>query len=721
MLKTIGRLITVWLCLAACSPVTPIAPTPLPTLTPSGRPTLAPPATSRLSETPTLTPPSPSPTPTQAPREHPGPRAMADMVFHQGLGMVVMLNGSRDDHRVWGWDGTHWQIVGEGGPNVRSLGGVAYDPARDKVLVYGGYSLNSNRCQFDTWEWDGQGWQQFEVTSPEVCSHFVMEYNAALEKVVLFGGGDDQQNIHSGMWTWDGQAWDKLDIETPDVRFHAMSASDPVHHTLFLVGGFDVNYQIVDEFWAWDGTLWEPLTLPRPTALSHARMAFDSNRAQLVLFGGSTRARLPLDLKNDTWIFIGDAWQPVNGPAPSARGGQAMAYDPVRDRVVLYGGFDQADQELADTWEWDGEGWACVDRCEAGQATVSSPTSGSGMVLYRGDAQRTGAYAFPAIRELPSLQWQKNLNDVGPAPVLADEVLYVSAQNRQLCALNAETGEELWCASSGDLSSPVAVAGEAVFVNTVSGQALAFHRDTGAKLWSVAIKGSGWGAPLVIGEMVYIVSERGVYALEAHTGTVMWEKSTGSHRGFVGSPAWAEGVLYFEAGPTLYALDGATGQELWAVQRETWFYSLALANGLLYLGSDDGHFYAFDQKTGLEIWRTELAGAGWSAPSIAKGAVYVGNIDQHIYAYDALTGNTLWKTKVEDWATSDPVVSEGVVYVGSGNHEMREGPRHLYALDAQTGVELWKYKAEARLLTAPALGPDAIYIVSVSGAIYALK
>jgi outer membrane protein assembly factor BamB len=99
----------------------------------------------------------------------------------------------------------------------------------------------------------------------------------------------------------------------------------------------------------------------------------------------------------------------------------------------------------------------------------------------------------------------------------------------------------------------------------------------------------------------------------------------------------------------------------------------------------------------------------------------VGNINQHIYAYDALTGRTLWKTEVEDWATSDPVVSDGVVSVGSGNHEMREGPRHLYALDAQTGVELWKFKADARLLTAPALSPDAIYILSVSGAIYALK
>jgi hypothetical protein len=117
---------------------------------------------------------------------------------------VVMLNGTEEDNRLWGWDGA-WQVVGESGPDGRALGGVAYDPVRDRVVVYGGYSLASNECQYDTWEWDEQGWHQWDVASPEVCSHFTMEYDIVLGKVVLFGGADEQQNPHPGVWTWDGR------------------------------------------------------------------------------------------------------------------------------------------------------------------------------------------------------------------------------------------------------------------------------------------------------------------------------------------------------------------------------------------------------------------------------------------------------------------------------------------------------------------------------------
>jgi len=168
-------------------------------------------------------------------------------------------------------------------------------------------------------------------------------------------------------------------------------------------------------------------------------------------------------------------------------------------------------------------------------------------------------------------------------------------------------------------------------------------------------------------------------------------------------------------------LDAQTGQELWKIQSKTWFYGAALANHFVYVGNDDGYFYAFNPKTGEEIWKSPLAGAGWSSPAIANGRVYVGNRDQHLYAFDAQTGSELWKTELEDWATSDPLVADDVIYVGSGNHENHDGPRHLYALDARTGAELWKFKADSRLLTAPALSANTIYILSISGIVYALK
>jgi outer membrane protein assembly factor BamB len=340
-----------------------------------------------------------------------------------------------------------------------------------------------------------------------------------------------------------------------------------------------------------------------------------------------------------------------------------------------------------------------------------------------GNPQRTSAYDFVAIRELPAVLWTKRLGSSASisAPVFVDGVLYVGAQNGQLYALNTETGAEIWHTASGSLPSAVAVAGDLVFNNDGIGRTQAFRRDTGEKIWSVETSGAGYGAPLVIDDIVYAVSERGVYALDRLTGKKVWEKNTGSHRGFVPSPAFSDGTLYFGVGPAFYALDAQTGQELWKIQSKTWFYGAALANHFVYVGNDDGYFYAFNSITGEEIWKSPLAGAGWSSPAIANGRVYVGNRDQYLYAFDAQTGSELWKTELEDWATSDPLVSDDVIYVGSGNHENQDGPRHLYALDAHTGAELWKFKADSRLLTAPALSVNTIYVLSISGAVYALK
>lgn len=689
--------------LPSTNPVSPTAITAL-TVTPLSA-TLTPTATQEVMEQP----------------QHPGARAMGDMVFHEGLGLVVMFNGN-EDNNLWGWDGTQWHIIGANGPEGRELSGMAYDPQRNKLVVYGGRILNNGPCLSDTWEWDEAGWQRIDVPGPDVCSHFTIEYDVTLGNVVLYGGADAELNIFSDMWTWDGMQWAKLDVTPPPVRFHAMSAADAVHQNLFLIGGFDENTRLFDEFWAWDGVEWEQLDLPRPPALSHARMAFDTNRVQLVLFGGTTRPRLPFDLQDATWILTDGAWQQaqVIGLSPSPRGGHMMAYDPLRDRVVLYGGFDADDQSLADTWEWDGAAWHCVQGCE----TSVEPVTLSDITLYQSNPQRTGAYDFPAFRDPVGILWQANLSGgIFGAPLVADGLLYVCGDN-QVTIFDAETGEQVGTINGlGMPFSPLAIAGDLLIGGNPSNQLRAYNRHTYEQVWAFSTAGAIYNAPLIVEQTVYAVSERGAYALELATGQPVWETETGTHRGFVGSSAYEDGLLFVGVGERLLALDSATGEMRWQIEREAgqWFYSVALANGLVYGGYDDGHFYAFDQTTGDEVWRSPLAGAGWSAPVIAGGAVYVGNIDQHIYAFDMLTGQERWQFETDDWATTDPIFSDGVLYVGVGNHDNREGPRPLYALDAATGQLLWRFEASSRLMTAAAVGPEALYIVAIQGDVYALS
>ena len=41
----------------------------------------------------------------------------------------------------------------------------------------------------------------------------------------------------------------------------------------------------------------------------------------------------------------------------------ALGYDPDRDVWLLFGGFDADGTPLADTWEFDGTSWRCIDAC----------------------------------------------------------------------------------------------------------------------------------------------------------------------------------------------------------------------------------------------------------------------------------------------------------------------------------------------------------------------
>ncbi len=52
-----------------------------------------------------------------------------------------------------------------------------------------------------------------------------------------------------------------------------------------------------------------------------------------------------------------DSKQESPKTAPDSRWGHSMAYDSLRDRVVLFGGASSRDNRLSDTWEWDGEKW----------------------------------------------------------------------------------------------------------------------------------------------------------------------------------------------------------------------------------------------------------------------------------------------------------------------------------------------------------------------------
>ena len=105
---------------------------------------------------------------------------------------------------------------------------------------------------------------------------------------------------------------------------------------------------------------------------------------------------------------------------------------------------------------------------------------------------------------------------------------------------------------------------------------------------------------------------------------------------------------------------------IWSFQTGGWVVNApAVANGVVYAGSDDNSVYALDAATGSMLWSFETGDIIRSTPTLAGGAVYVGSNDNFVYALDAATGEMLWKHDTSKAVQYSPVVTDGVVYIGA--------------------------------------------------------
>jgi outer membrane protein assembly factor BamB len=74
-----------------------------------------------------------------------------------------------------------------------------------------------------------------------------------------------------------------------------------------------------------------------------------------------------------------------------------------------------------------------------------------------------------------------------------------------------------------------------------------------------------------------------------------------------------------------------TNQILWIHQISSAVLSSpAVANGIVYVGSNSGAIYALDASSGNLLWLYQTGGAIYSTPAVANGVVYTGSWDEHL-------------------------------------------------------------------------------------------
>ena len=232
--------------------------------------------------------------------------------------------------------------------------------------------------------------------------------------------------------------------------------------------------------------------------------------------------------------------------------------------------------------------------------------------------------------------------------------------------------------------------GQTVYAPTFSGDLVAVDIDSGDELWRASTGSPIFGAPAIAdGSIVVGSHDNNVHSVDAETGEIRWVFDTLGP--IVSTPAVHDDlVIVGTRGYDLYALSAADAKVAWRdYSWFSWVESSAVVHAnTVYIGSSDaGHLLALTANNGKRKWTFDTTGSAWATPAVAGDVVYIGSVGvaQYIvdhtpgfFAVNAETGQAIWSYIPEPDPDShfsgfagSPLVGECRVYVAGLDGEVR--------------------------------------------------
>jgi len=334
-------------------------------------------------------------------------------------------------------------------------------------------------------------------------------------------------------------------------------------------------------------------------------------------------------------------------------------------------------------------------------------------------------------------------------PTFANGRVYATDDNGNLLALDASTGKRVWegnavslersgsklkfwkreAIEAGLTGSP-GVGEGLVVVGGRNGEVVAFS-ETGEKKWETKVSSEVLSAPLIQNGRVIVRANDGrVFGLDTG-GQRKWVYDRGlptlSVRGNA-TPVGADGIVYvgYDDG-TLVALRADDGGRLWEQlvaepEGRTELARMADIDGELLLDGNTLFVVSYHDKimalavaTGQPLWTHDVG--GWSGAALSPAAVLLTDKKGNIWALDRSTGDSLWKQNVlENRQLTTPVVMGDYGVVGD-----LEGYLHWFKLD--TGDVVGRERVQgAALRGTPQLSPEGtLYALSNEGELAAYR
>jgi len=384
-------------------------------------------------------------------------------------------------------------------------------------------------------------------------------------------------------------------------------------------------------------------------------------------------------------------------------------------------------------------------------------------VMFRGE-QGKGATSTTLNPPLGT-KWKLKLQEHGERayafnnPVVLDETIYFGSTDGNVYALDIESGYMRWVyKTTGAVNSVPYADDERVYVGSNNGKLYALSQQNGQEVWSFQADSTIQSTIIRHKNSIIFVSDGGnVYSLEPQTGKEQWR---------LPNPVWYyftfqvyDNVIYFAPGPvdrphSMGAWDISTKSYLWildtALFDAVWYSFPAIEGDYLYFSTMDPYhthweldYYAFDRKTGKQIWKHSDFAAwpfrgvydqqalfeqymrllDYLAPSLWNNLVIYTSGDSIVRALDKKTGKPVWEREFDTITTSAPTVAGNYVYFGidgTGRTGFGEPPK-IVCLSARTGKKMWEMDIDGRLLSAPVIAQDWMIFGTDTNHFYVLE
>ena len=288
------------------------------------------------------------------------------VVFGGFEGMAIYGNSIQYGNDAWALSlegSPTWSALSTATPSERVVPTAIYDPVRHSMVVFGGYA---GAFFDDVWSLPLAGsqgdWSATSVSGspPAARAGHTAIYDPVRDRMIVFGGGTNVSSFND-VWALSlagSPVWSRLTPagSLPAARWGHTAIYDPVRDRMIVFGG-ETNVSTFNDVWALSlagSPVWialDPMGSP-PVALSYHTAIYDPVRDRMIVFGGVGGG----SLLNDVWalslagtpepdeIDDADVWSELApaGSPPTARAELTAIYDPVRDRMVVFGGVDSA-------------------------------------------------------------------------------------------------------------------------------------------------------------------------------------------------------------------------------------------------------------------------------------------------------------------------------------------------------------------------------------------